>query len=100
MESKSMIDLRNAVEAAYNYLRSLQDMMGNQLENLRLEEVELSEDKNFWLITLGFDGDFITNNSIAVAALGMPKQERRREYKLFKVNSQSGEVEAMKIRQL
>lgn len=100
MESKSMIDLRNAVKAAYDYLRSLQDMMGHQLENLRLEEVELSEDKNFWLITLGFDGNFIINNSMAVAALGMSTQERRREYKLFKVNSQSGEVEAMKIRQL
>lgn len=89
-----MIDLKNAVSAAYNYLKPIQDMMGNRLEDLRLEEVELSEDKSFWLITLGFERPVKTKTPLAEIAI--PK----REYKLFKVNSQTGEVEAMKIREV
>ncbi len=56
-ESKPRIHLKAAVNAAHSYLISIQDLIGEQLKNLRLEEVELSEDKKFWLITLGFDGD-------------------------------------------
>ncbi|MEH1959359.1 MAG: hypothetical protein V7L05_05605 [Nostoc sp.] len=46
-----MIDVKTAVNAAYEYIKSMQDMMGSSLGDLRLEEVELSEDKSFWLIT-------------------------------------------------
>lgn len=95
MESKSIIDLKTVVSAAYNYLTSMQDMMGNQLQNIRLEEVELSEDKNFWLITLGFD--IPVKNKTPLPVLGETTQ---REYKIFQVNSQTGKVEAMKIRKL
>jgi hypothetical protein len=89
-----MIDLKQAVQATYDYLQSLQGMMGHPLNNLRLEEVELSEDRNFWLITLGFDS-IIKKNRLAIEL-----DISTREYKIFKVNSQSGEVEAMKIRSL
>ncbi|MEH2422206.1 MAG: hypothetical protein V7K48_15210 [Nostoc sp.] len=40
-----MIDIKTAVNAAYEYIKSLQEMMGSSLGDLRLEEVELSEDK-------------------------------------------------------
>jgi hypothetical protein len=53
--SQIMIDVKIAVNAAYEYLKSLQDIMASSLPDLRLEEVELSEDQSFWLITLGFD---------------------------------------------
>jgi len=48
------IDVRKAVVATINYLESFKDLMGSGFEDLRLEEVELSEDKQYWLITLGF----------------------------------------------
>ncbi|MFN6485118.1 MULTISPECIES: hypothetical protein [unclassified Nostoc] len=99
-----MIDVKTAVNAAYQYIKSIQDMMGSSLEDLRLEEVELSEDKSFWLITLGFDipknppksrlDDLIPPSLTSTLVL------YEREYKLFKVNSQTGEVEAMKIREV
>ena len=99
-----MIDVKTAVNAAYEYIKSLQDIMGSSLPDLRLEEVELSEDKNFWLITLGFDipkkppknrlEDLIPTSLVSTPVL------YEREYKLFKVNSQTGKVEAMKIRQV
>lgn len=95
MESKSIIDVKTAVSAAYNYLISIQDMMGNELQDIRLEEVELFEEKNFWSITLGFDNPVKTKNLLDIQ-LGLPQ----REYKVFKVNAHTGEVEAMKIRKL
>ncbi|MFM6397286.1 MAG: hypothetical protein ACKPFF_11465, partial [Planktothrix sp.] len=47
-------DVRAAVGLAQNYFNNLQDMLGS-FQNLLLEEVELSDKKQFWLITLGFD---------------------------------------------
>jgi hypothetical protein len=93
-----MIDVKTAVERAYNYLQSLQDKMGD-LNDIRLEEVELSQDDRFWLITLGFDlPDNKPQSVMEKITYTLPKYERN--YKIFKVNSESGEVEAMKIREL
>ncbi|GAB4280184.1 MAG: hypothetical protein Fur0025_07960 [Oscillatoriaceae cyanobacterium] len=93
------IDVRAAVRAAANYLQSIQDLI--PAENLRLEEVEISEDQNFWLITLGFNEakkeQPNLNNSLFMA--GITPNETR-QYKIFRVNSHTGEVEAMKIRNL
>lgn len=97
-----MIDIKTAFHAAYQYLESVQEMIGGKLEDLRLEEAELSDDRNFWLITLGFDVPIKSLNTIR-EQLPIPnvyKQTYRREYKTFKVNAQTGGVEAMKIRQL
>ncbi|MBE9103521.1 hypothetical protein IQ229_00710 [Nostoc cf. edaphicum LEGE 07299] len=90
-----MIDVKTAVNAAYEYLKSLQDIMGSSLPDLRLEEVELSEDQSFWLITLGFDKPEKSLSNIFTTS-----RTSERVYKLFKVNSQTGEVEAMKIREV
>lgn len=49
------IDVKAAVSVAIGYLKFLQDTISNKLQNVRLEEVELSEDKRYWLITLGYD---------------------------------------------
>lgn len=90
-----MIDVKAAVSSASSYLRSLQDVIGDSLENLMLEEVELSDDKRFWLITLGFDRP---SRSSFFPIGGSPTIQRT--YKLFRVNAETGEVEAMKIREV
>ncbi len=78
-------------------------MVGGKLDDLRLEEVELSEDKHSWLITLSYDLP-LKNRSQLEELLSSPISSKkvffRREYKLFKVNSETGEVESMKIRQV
>lgn len=89
-----MIDLKTAVSSAQTYLQSIQDIMGD-LQDLRLEEVELSKDKKYWLITLGYD---IPVKTKSLLAIGTPLVTR--EYKIFKVSSETGEVEAMKIRKI
>ena len=92
------IDVRNAVGAAQRYFGSLQDVIGYPTEDLRLEEAELSEDKEHWFITLGFIrpvdktsnylGDLITTRNY------------EREYKIFKIDATTGEVQSMKIREV
>jgi hypothetical protein len=92
------IDVRQAVIAAKEYLQSLKDQIGRQIEDLRLEEVELSEDKNFWLITLGFSRPADRAKNPLADLTDSPKYER--EYKIFKIDSQTGEVQSMKIREV
>jgi hypothetical protein len=56
-EAPSIISVKDAVTIARQYFESLNDQ---PLNNLRLEEVQLSEDESLWLVTLGYD----TGNAI------------------------------------
>ncbi|MDJ0554939.1 MAG: hypothetical protein QNJ68_10935 [Microcoleaceae cyanobacterium MO_207.B10] len=80
------IDVRGAVLAAKNYLQSLQGLLEYQIKDLRLEEVELSEDRKYWLITLGF----IANTTGEEESFFLKKE---RDYKVFKINAETSEVE-------
>ncbi len=95
-----MIGVKSAVISANHYLQLLQDNIGD-LQDIRLEEVELSEDKKYWLITLGFDLPVRTKLPLAIPGLLTRENETfTRNYRVFKVNSETGEVEAMKIRKV
>ena len=76
-------DVQVAAARAVDFLRSLPET--GPIHDLRVEEVELTEDGRHWLITLGY-----ANNPVSLAD--------RRQYKQFKVSAASGEVESMKIR--
>lgn len=67
---------------------------GQQIKGLRLEETELSEDKQHWLITLGFDIPVDAHRDPLGLIEVKPKYER--EYRVFKVDAQTGEVQAIK----
>jgi hypothetical protein len=98
-----MIDVKAAVESAYQYFQDIQNLVGEKLEDLRLEEVELSEDKHSWLITLGYDRPVKSRSQLEellASQISLKEKIFKREYKLFKVNSDTGEVESMKIRQV
>jgi hypothetical protein len=93
-----MINVKEAVNAAYNYLAEMSDLIKTDLADLRLEEIERSEDERFWLVTLGYDRALKNN---LLPALGLPERlQYQREYKLLKVNAETGEVEALKIREV
>ena len=90
-----MIDVKQAVGAAISFARQLYP---DHISDLGLEEVELTEDERYWLVTVGFDRleQPITVPS-AIQALGVgPK--RIRVYKVIKVNAETGDAVAMKIR--
>ena len=78
------LDAKQAAIAARDYYMSMSDF---NPEDITLEEVELSEDEKFWFITLG---------NIEYRKGLLPGYERR--YKIFKVNSDTGQVMSMKIR--
>ena len=88
-ETKS-IDVQQAASEAAAYFKRL--YADHEIESLSLEEVELSEDGKYWMITLGYS----FRGSKHVSIFGTPVTK----YKVFKVNATSGRVVAMKIRKL
>ncbi len=84
-----MIDVTEASNKAKSYL----DSFFPDAEKVQLEEVELTNDKTHWLITLSYEG---VSNSVASSLL-VGKSLR---YKIFKLEAESGEVISMKIRDI
>jgi hypothetical protein len=82
-----MIDVKQAAQSASNFIAGLYS--NETISDVRLEEVELSEDGKHWLITLSFP---------LPASLGVMYLGGARQYKLFKVDANTGEVLSMKIR--
>jgi len=82
-----MIDVKDATQNAFKYLEELQE----DLQGILLEEVELTEDEKFWLITLSFPDP----EQCVPEILNL-----RRKYKIFKINSTTGKVVSMKIREI
>lgn len=102
------INLREAVQNVRKYIVEFNDILGVNIKDVLIEETELSEDEQFWLITIGFDREVDPNkkkiyvNSQAVADL-FPQVKTftvERVYKTFKVDSSTGEVISMKIYKL
>lgn len=94
-----MIDVKQAVQAAIDSARTFYDKQ--QFVDLALEEVELSEDERFWLITLGFImPDLTPVETNTIVSLLQARQKYERKYKVFKVNTDTGHVVSMKIRQI
>jgi hypothetical protein len=87
-ESNTLVDVKRAVSKARDYLA---EMLQIPPERLLLEEVELSEDDKFWLVTLSFPPP--AGSSFAVALGG-------RVYKVVKIDAVTGEFESIKIRQV
>jgi len=84
-----MIDVKEAVGKAVDYLVSVYPKI--EQSTIELEEVERSEDDQFWLITLSYGTSAF---SPGAAFIG------KRRYKLFKVNIGTGDVVSMKIREI
>jgi hypothetical protein len=85
----SMITVKEAVKRAMLFLGELQE--SNPPEDVTIEEVELSNDGLFWLITISF---FPAGSSIAAITGRKPVKK----YKVFRVDAESGEVISMKMR--
>lgn len=73
----------NAKEASEKSAEYLNDLRGIPNYDIQLEEVELSPDEKYWLVTLSFPSGYLGNV---------------RNYRIFKVNAETGEVLSMKIR--
>ena len=91
-----MVSAREAVNNAEGFLRNV---YANQaLHDLRIEEIERSEDDSHWLVTLSFlirvDVKDDSLNSLAKSILGSSGLDR--VYKLLRVTN-DGDVQSMRI---
>jgi len=95
-----MIDVKQAVKAATTFARELFD--GEELRHLRVEEVELSDDRRLWNITLGWVEPAVrTKAAPLIPAYGQEDiQKLPRVYKTFDVDAESGAVQSMKMREV
>jgi hypothetical protein len=85
-----MIDVKQAAQSASNFIVALYS--DQTISDVRLEEVEVSDDEKYWLITLSFLVQF-PGGIVALPVV-------RRQYKILKVDRQTGNVLSMKIREL
>lgn len=91
------VEVKEAVRRALAFLHDLYS--DEALPNLRLEEVELSEDGRYWLITYGFTAAEQDVESNALwSAVGGSTTHQRRDYKLIRVDAETGTPVSMKIR--
>ena len=84
-----MIHVKEATEKAKEHLRAFFPEAGQ----IQLEEVELSADKVYWLVTLSYEG---LSSSVASSML----VGKSLIYKVFKLDAENGEVISMKIRDI
>ncbi len=77
-----MIEAKDAVIAAAKYFTDITGHTGGVI----VEEIELSDDEKYWLVTLGFK----EREELMYA--------EKKAYKLFEVDAYTGEVRSMKIR--
>jgi hypothetical protein len=89
-----MIGVKEAVKIAMSYLATLYE--DKDLRDVLLEEVRLSDDDQYWLVTLGFSRPVPTNPYLEA----MGAESLKREYKVFEISAETGEVRSMQIRQV
>lgn len=92
-----MLTVKEAVQAAEKWVRDLYPK--SALQHLRLEEVELSDDERYWYITLGWVEPAIRENALT-AALRQDIRVLPRVYKTLEVDTETGAVKSMKIREV
>lgn len=85
-----MISVKVAAAKAVEFMKGFFP----ESEVIRLEEVEITEDKKFWYITLSILEEESTGQPM-FAGLSVRKSKN---YKIFKIDTETGEVLSMKIR--
>jgi len=91
-----MIDVKQAVKKAMGYLREMYNVA--EFKDVLLEEVDLSDDNQYWNVTIGFTRGQESTSEGPMASLVGPSAYFKREYKIFKIEANTGIVRSMKIR--
>jgi hypothetical protein len=96
------IDIKEAVRRAKEFAAALFEP--EKISKLGLEAVERSEDGRYWLVTLGFIRPHLFTAprktrpiSPLDEILPRPKPKPEREYKVFRVDTESGEVVGVRL---
>jgi hypothetical protein len=92
---KSPVTYRDAVNTAFSRAEELLPGIGDML----LEEIELSDDDNYRLVTLSGTQTRRGNDKPETSIMAAFPWTKR-VYKVFKIDRKSGDVRSMKIREL
>jgi hypothetical protein len=85
-----MIGVKEAVKVAFELFQELYDT--KKFEDILLEEVELSEDRATWRVTIGFARQIPSVN--IMESIGSKKYTR--SFKKFEINADDGQMISMK----
>lgn len=98
-----MVALKQAVKTAEQTLRELLD----NASGVQLEELLISSDEKYWLVTLSYLAPFAENEiaprTIYTDLVGKPNDTSKsprliRKYKTFEIDRTTGDFHQMKIR--
>lgn len=98
-----LLDVKKAVELARGYLIDVivEEVLPPGPGHIRLEEVELSDGEEFWLITLSYPDTIIDRGSDpAFETVRVFTGRENRLYKIVKLRADTGEMVSIKIRHL
>lgn len=87
------IGVKDAVTSAMDFVRDMYE--GERLRDLLLEEVEMAQNDDQWLVTIGFSLPKEEPSSILIPAT----KKLDRQYKVIAVDAVSGQPKSMKIRE-
>lgn len=91
-----MVDIKEAMATAR---KKITDVYGQEPANLQVEEIEQSEDGQYWLITLGFNAPPPMNPQNDLQKLSFALRAPVRVYRIIKINLKSGDFVSMKMRE-
>jgi len=92
------MDVKEAVNTAFNYFNEV--YQGRTFDNVLLEEVEMTDNGKYWLITIGYSALMKTGEvGPFQKAIGY-SDKYVRQYKLIKIDDNTQKVISMKIREL
>ena len=97
-----MVDVKGAIKTARDYITEVYSP--ETLRALQLEEVELTDDGHYWLVTFGFDTDReaetvdpVRQRVLAIQGISTPPKFVR-DYKVITVRADDGKPLSMKIK--
>lgn len=89
-----MLDVQTAIKNATKFLATTGVLVGKRNPaDMRLEEVHLSEDGDFWFVTLSY------YNGMEEPAIAHAFSDTSRTYREFRVRADDGQVIAMEVPQ-
>ena len=91
-----MIDVKRAVSKAMGYLRDMYTI--EEFKDVLVEEVDVSEDNEFWNVTIGFTRRQESTSGGPMATLIGQSAEYKREYKVFQIDAETGDLHSMRSR--
>lgn len=95
-----IIDVKKAIQTAYSTINNYFD--SRDFTDILLEEVELTDDDKYWLITISINVPIPRTTITPIDGFlgGDLIKNYTRKYKIFKIEASTGIVKSMKIREI